>query len=153
MERDFFKKCRINDFIETPGRTITESDIVSFASFTGDWNALHTDAEYAKSTIFGERVAHGLLTLVIGSSMLFRHLLHPSLTRSDVAIAGLDKVRFIEPVRIGDTIHLEGKVAETITTPDGKNIVQIKFHILNQHKKAVIKGRMKLVTLGSPSQA
>ncbi len=95
--------------LETAGRTITEADIVMFASLTGDWNPIHVDAEYAKNTIFGQRVAHGLLTLSVMSGLLMRL---GFLEETVVAFYGIDRLRFTNPVFIGDTIRARAKVVE-----------------------------------------
>src|SRR4029077_15642309 len=62
----YFEEFEIGQELISAGRTITETDIVNFAALTGDWTQLHTDVEYARTTIFGERVAHGLLGLSVG---------------------------------------------------------------------------------------
>ena len=63
MEKLYFEDYTLGERFVSPARTITEADIINFASLTGDWHPLHTDVEYAKSTPFGERIAHGMLTL------------------------------------------------------------------------------------------
>ena len=68
----YFEEFEIGDTLETVGRTVTETDIVLFAGVSGDYNQLHTDAEFAKGALFGERVAHGLLGLAIASGLAAR---------------------------------------------------------------------------------
>ena len=68
----YFEDFRVGDRVVSPARTITETDIVLFAALTGDWQAIHTDAIYAKHTMFGERIAHGLLTLAISGGLMFQ---------------------------------------------------------------------------------
>jgi acyl dehydratase len=63
MKKTFFEDFAIGDEFITPGRTVTEADVMLFAGLTGDYNRIHTDAEYMKSSMFGERIAHGLLGL------------------------------------------------------------------------------------------
>jgi 3-hydroxybutyryl-CoA dehydratase len=75
--------------LRSPGRTITETDIVMFAAFTGDWHPLHTNVEFAKKTIFGERIAHGMLTLCVGSALMFRLGMYAALPKSLIAFYGL----------------------------------------------------------------
>ena len=72
MEKVFFEDYEVGEVLVTPGRTITETDIVMFAALTGDWHPIHTNVEYAKKTIFGERIAHGMLGLTLGSALVFR---------------------------------------------------------------------------------
>ena len=65
----YFEEFAVGDILTTPARTITEADVVNFAALSGDWNQLHTDAEYAKETPFGTRIAHGLLGLTVASGL------------------------------------------------------------------------------------
>ena len=68
----FFEEFVSGDAITSVGRTVTETDIVNFAALSGDWNLIHTDAEYSRQSLFGERVAHGLLVLSIASGLAVR---------------------------------------------------------------------------------
>ena len=65
----YFEELAVGEVVESPGRTITEADVVFFANLSGDFNPLHTDAEYARTTTFGERIAHGLLGLSVASGL------------------------------------------------------------------------------------
>jgi acyl dehydratase len=65
----YFEELEVGKEIITPGRTITEADIVNFAGVSGDFSTLHVDAEYARGTIFGERVAHGMLGLSVATGL------------------------------------------------------------------------------------
>ncbi|MBI4241201.1 MAG: acyl dehydratase, partial [Candidatus Rokubacteria bacterium] len=69
-DRRYFEEIQVGEEYLSPGRTVTEADIVIFAGLSGDYNVLHTDAEFMKSSIFGERIAHGLLGLGIQSGLL-----------------------------------------------------------------------------------
>lgn len=109
MESLYFEDFKEDMELESAGRTVTEADIVMFAALTGDWNPIHTDAEFAKNTIFGQRIAHGLLTLSIMSGLLMRL---GFLEETVVAFYGIDKLRFTNPVFIGDTIKAKAKVVE-----------------------------------------
>ena len=68
----WFEQFDVGQRIITPGRTITESDIVTFAGLSGDYNQIHTDVEFSSKTPFGQRVAHGLLVLSIASGLAMR---------------------------------------------------------------------------------
>ena len=109
MESMYFEDFEEGMELESVGRTITEADIVMFAALTGDWNPIHVDAEYAKKTMFGQRIAHGLLTLSIMSGLLMRL---GFLEETVVAFYGIDRLRFTNPVFIGDTIKAKAKVVE-----------------------------------------
>jgi acyl dehydratase len=101
-----FEDLQIGDEYTSPGRTVTEADIVIFAGVSGDYNVLHTDAEHMKSSTFGERIAHGLLVLSIQQGLLDRAM--PA--RDDERLVGL-KWKFRGPVKIGDTIHVRARIA------------------------------------------
>ena len=91
----------------TQGRTITESDLVSFAALTGDFHPQHVDASWAASSRFGERIAHGMLVLSYAIGLL------PIDPERVVALRRVSDVVFKHPVYIGDTIHVEGELART----------------------------------------
>ncbi|MEZ4555850.1 MAG: MaoC/PaaZ C-terminal domain-containing protein [Caldilineaceae bacterium] len=67
-----FEEFQIGDQVESVGRTVTETDVVNFAAISGDWNLIHTDAEYSKEQMYGQRMAHGLLVLSIASGQAVR---------------------------------------------------------------------------------
>ena len=84
--RRFFEDIEVGEEYESPGRTVTEADIVIFAGLSGDYNVLHTDAEFMKSSIFGERIAHGLLGLAIQAGLFTRAAQpYPTLPFLDIA--------------------------------------------------------------------
>ena len=145
MEKDYFEDCRVGDQYVSPGRTITETDVVLFAAFTSDWNPVHTDKEFARATPFEGRIAHGMLTLTAGTGLLFRLSGNPLFPKSALAITGIEKIRFIAPVKIGDTIHLEGEIAELKKVSDDEGLIHLKFSIKNQHQRRVVTGRLKLM--------
>ncbi|MDN4593053.1 MaoC/PaaZ C-terminal domain-containing protein [Polycladomyces subterraneus] len=97
----------------TRGRTITEADIVNFASFSGDWYPLHTDAEWAEKSPFRRRIAHGMLVLSAATGL---NKMEPGYI---AAFYGMDQVRFTAPTFIGDTIYVENEVVEK--TDKGKH--------------------------------
>jgi acyl dehydratase len=100
----FFDDIEIGEEYESPGRTVTETDIVMFAGLSGDYNVLHTDAELMKGSIFGERIAHGLLALTIQAGLFSR-----ATARTPTAFTGL-RWKFKGPIKIGDAIRLHAKV-------------------------------------------
>src|SRR5256885_7681267 len=101
LSRRYFDEIQIGEEYESPGRTVTEADIVIFAGLSGDYNVLHTDAEFMKQSIFGERIAHCLLGLSIQAAPF---------TPAAQAYATLAFVGFgwkvNGPTKIGDTIRL-----------------------------------------------
>ena len=138
MEKLWFEDYQVGEKLISPGRTVTEADVVNFAGLTGDWHPLHTDAEYARSTPFGERIAHGMLTLCIGSALLFRLGQYVALPRSFIAFYGMDSVRFVGPVKIGDTIHCEMEVVALEQKDEKRGIIVAHNAIKNQHGQEVV---------------
>ena len=105
----YYEEFTPGDSVESVSRTITEADIVNFAALSGDWNLIHTDAEYAKAQMYKQRVAHGLLVLSIASGLAVRL---GFMEDTVMAFRGLNW-KFVKPVFIGDTVRLrvtvEGK--------------------------------------------
>jgi len=137
MPRGYYEDFEVGERRTTPARTITESDITNFAGLTGDWHPLHTDAPSAAEGPFGERIAHGMLVLSIGSALAFRLGQYEVLPKSFIAFYGMEDVRFTGPVKIGDTIHLEMEIAELETKDQERGIVTTRNEILNQHDQVV----------------
>ncbi len=134
--RRYFEEIEVGEEYLSPGRTVTEADIVIFAGLSGDYNILHTDAEFMKSSIFGERIAHGLLGVAIQSGLLTRAM-RPFAT---VAFLGL-RWKFKGPIRIGDTIKVRAKVVSKKETgkPD-RGIVTVERQVINQRGEVVQEG-------------
>ena len=140
--RQYFEDIQVGDEYVSPGRTITEADIVAFAGLSGDYNVLHTDAEYMKSSIFGERIAHGLLGLAIQSGLGSRAVVRPAAT---IAFLGL-RWRFKGPIKIGDTIKVRMRVSDKKETskPD-RGIITVQRSVLNQRGELVQEGDTELM--------
>lgn len=138
MEKSFFEDYTVGEKFISPGRTITETDITLFAAFTGDWHPLHTDVEYAKKTFFGERIAHGMLSLCVGSALIFRLGPYVALPKSFIAFYGMDSVRFVGAVKIGDTIHCEGEIMDLQAKDDKRGVIVSKNSIKNQRGEDVV---------------
>jgi 3-hydroxybutyryl-CoA dehydratase len=135
----------VGEKIISPARTITETDIVNFAGFTGDWHPLHTDVEYASRTPFKSRIAHGMLTLSIGMALPFRLGPYSSyLPKSFIAFYGMEEIRFTAPTRIGDTIHCEVEVIGITDKGKDKGILTIRNQIKNDKGETLVSFVMKL---------
>jgi acyl dehydratase len=135
----YFEDWSVGDSITTPARTITEGDVVQFAQLTGDWNPIHTDAEFAKTTPYGQRLAHGLLGLSFAIGLLDRT---GAFSGSVIANLGIEGWKYPKPLFIGDTIHAVVTIAETRLTSDGKRgIVGRTFAVMNQRDEIVQEGR------------
>ena len=132
----FYDDFTIGDSYMTRGRTVTEADIVGFAGLSGDFNSLHVDAEYSKSTPFGQRIAHGLLVLSISSGLTVQTGLTSD---SIIAFYGIDKLRFVKPVFIGDTLTVQNRVVElTPKEEPGRGLVVFETTVLKQTGELVL---------------
>jgi 3-hydroxybutyryl-CoA dehydratase len=131
-----FDSLRAGDGFATRGRTITEADLVSFSALSGDRHPLHADAEFAAATRFGGRVAHGMLLLSYAVGLA---PLDPTRT---LALRGIDDVTFRRPVHIGDTIHLEGEVAECKPVDEEVGLVTFKWRLVNQRGETAVRARV-----------
>ena len=116
-------------------KTITEADLVMFAGVTGDFNPLHLDAEYAKTTVFGQRIAHGILSVGFISAVLGTKLPGPG------SIYLSQQAKFLKPVRIGDTITT---TVEVKAYAPEKRIVTLKTNCFNQEGAQVLEGEAVL---------
>ena len=119
----------------TAGRTVTEADIVNFAGLTGDWYELHTNVEYARSTPFGQRIAHGALIFSIASALSVRAM-PPGNTL--IAFYGVDKLRFVRPVFIGDTIHVRETVVARSDRDASSGVVDTLSEVTNLNGTVVL---------------
>ncbi len=144
----YFEEFVVGDTVESVGRTVTEADIVLFAGLSGDYNLIHTDAEYSKSQVFGQRVAHGLLVLSIASGMAVRL---GFMEDTIIAFRGLEW-KFTAPVFAGDTIRLRVAVEEIKPMPrlDG-GLVRFKMEVLNQRSETVNRGVWNVLCKGQPA--
>ncbi|MBE0408507.1 MAG: dehydratase [Anaerolineales bacterium] len=142
----YFDEFEAGQKITSVGRTVTESDVVRFAGLSGDFNQIHTDAEYCKDTPFKERVAHGLLVLSIASGLAVQTGV---LEGTIIAFREISELKFIKPVYIGDTIHVELIVTQTKALPRlGGGIIFIELDVLNQENDTVMKGEWKVLVAG-----
>jgi acyl dehydratase len=137
-----FEQFNPGDTFVSQARTVTEADVVNFAGLSGDFNPLHTDEEFGKTTPFGGRIAHGMLVAAMATGMSNWTGVFEGTT-----LALMEQViQYKHPTKFGDTVHLELKVLEKKETskPD-RGIVIFETHVCNQEGKAVIEGRWTLM--------
>jgi acyl dehydratase len=135
MRGMYWEEWEIGAEFESPARTVTEADIVMFAALSGDYNPLHVNEEYCKTTIFGTRIAHGPLVYAITAGLLFQlHLYDDTL----IAFLGFENLKFTGPVKPGDTIHAKIKVLERRETsrPD-RGVMKRELKVYNQRGEVV----------------
>jgi acyl dehydratase len=137
MESLYFEDFEVDREYVTRSRTITESDIVTFAGLSGDFNSLHMDEEFAKQTIFGARIAHGLLGLSIASGLMTQ----TRMTEGTVmAFLGLTW-SFKGAIKTGDTITVRMRVADKReTSKSDRGIVRLAISVINQRGEVVQEG-------------
>ena len=138
----YYDDFQIGDKIATRARTVTEADVVNFATLTGDFHPLHVDAEYARKGPYGERIAHGMLTLSLATGFWSPEY---TLQWALIAFYGMDSVRFLLPVRIGDTIHVEFEVIDKRDKNERTGVLHFKQTVINHREEAVASGVIKIL--------
>ena len=144
----YFEEFFVGQKVTTVGRTMTEFDIVTFAGLSGDYNQIHTDAEFAKTTPFGQRIAHGLLGLSIATGLIMRTGM---LEGTVIAFREIQEWKFVKPIFIGDTVHAVLTVSETKAMPrigGGALIAQVE--VRNQSNEVLQKGTLNLLVMSKP---
>jgi acyl dehydratase len=134
IEPQYFEEYQLEDSRETLGRTITETDIVLHAGQTGDFYPHHMDAEWCKTQEFGQRVAHGTLVFSVAVGMTAG-------TVNPLAFSyGYDRLRFIKPVFIADTIHVKVRIKDKRDHPRRPDygLVTELFEVVNQRAETVL---------------
>ncbi|MQA14288.1 MAG: dehydratase [Pseudonocardiaceae bacterium] len=144
----YFEDFAEGQEIVSPARTVTEADIVSFAAWTGDYNPVHTDAEFAGASRFGDRIAHGLLGVSLCLGLISRT---GAFEGSAVALLGIDDWRFRAPVKIGDTVRCGVRIVGTrLTSKRDAGVVARQFSLLNQRDELTQDGRMDVLVAVRP---
>ncbi len=139
LERNY-SDLQVGERQRCRARTITEADIVMWCSLTGDWFWPHVDAPAAAKSIFGQRVAPGMMVWAFGGGLGV-----PAHSRTIVANYGADKLRFTKPVFIGDTIRLELEILAKRGRPGGGGVVDVGWNLFNQRDEAVCVSTVKLL--------
>ena len=144
----YFEEFQPGQVIASAGRTVTEADIVNFAGLSGDYTQIHTDAEYSKKSLAGQRIAHGLLVLAIASGLAAQTGV---LEGTVIVFREINEWKFIQPVFIGDTIHVELNVMETKAMRRlGGGTVNIELRVKNQSEQTVMKGNWTVLMASKP---
>ncbi|KQX45385.1 MULTISPECIES: MaoC/PaaZ C-terminal domain-containing protein [unclassified Paenibacillus] len=134
IQTQFFEDYEVDSSRITLGRTITETDIVMHAGQTGDFFPHHMDAEWCKTQDFGERIAHGTLIFSVGIGM------SAGVMNPEAFSYGYDRLRFVKPVHIGDTIRVRTTISTKAEYPKrpAYGIVTEQVEVLNQHNQVVL---------------
>ena len=132
----YFDDVAVGQEWESLGRTVTEADIVNFAGLSGDFNPIHVDHEFAKTTAFRRPIAHGLLVWAISSGL---GLNCPPMRT--LALLSIKEFQFLGPVFAGDTLRVRSKVLEKEVRSRGRRgVITWERRILNQQGKVVQEG-------------
>jgi acyl dehydratase len=138
----YYEDVGIGEEFRSRTRTITETDVVSFASLSDDWSEVHISEEFAKGTAYGRRIAHGLLGLAITEGLKLR-----GGADQFAGIASLGWTwDFRKPVFLGDTVHVRCRLRDKRATKDpGRGIFFLALELVNQHGEVVHEGEHRLM--------
>jgi 3-hydroxybutyryl-CoA dehydratase len=134
-----FRELAVGDRFATPARYITEEDILEFATLTGDHHPQHTDPHWAADSRFGEQIAHGLLIVSFAVGLL------PLDPDRIVALRRVSDAVFKQPVKIADTVHVEGEIVRTQELDEEQGLVEARLRIVNQAGRLVVRANVELV--------
>lgn len=144
----YFEEFSVGQKIASVGRTVTEGDIMTFAGLTGDYNQIHTDAAFAATTQFGQRIAHGLLGLSIAVGLLMRT---GALEGTVLAFREIVEWKFVKPVFIGDTLRVEMEVKELKAMPRiGGGQALVALDVKNQKDETLMRGTLAVLVASKP---
>jgi 3-hydroxybutyryl-CoA dehydratase len=134
-----FGALSVGDRFVTAARVVQEQDILQFADLTGDAHPQHVDPDWAAGSRFGEQIAHGLLVLSFAVGLL------PLDPERVVALRRLGDAVFKQPVKIGDTLHVEGEISRTQELDPEHGLVDTRIRIVNQHGRLAVRASVELV--------
>lgn len=137
----------------SPGRTITDADLVGFAGLTGDYSELHTSEVYAKNSQFGRRVAHGLLGLAYAHGLMWART--GELRETAVAFLGINEWKFLGPIFVGDTIFVNYEISELRDSKSRPTqaIAVFDVSVVDQNDRIVQRGSKTLLLSKIPLEA
>jgi acyl dehydratase len=134
-----FERLVEGDRFTTRGRTVTEADVVAFATLTGDLHPQHCDAEWAATSPFGERIAHGMLVLSYAVGLV------PLDPERVLALRRVADAVFKRPVALGDTIRVEGSVLSLTELSDEAGLVTLGWRVLGRDARLVCRARIEVL--------
>lgn len=144
----YFEEFFVGQKVTTVGRTVTEYDINTFAGLSGDFNQIHTDAEFSRKTPIGQRIAHGILGLSMASGLAMRTGI---LEGTVIVFREIAEWKFVKPIFINDTIHVDLEVKETKALPRiGGGSVTITLEVKNQNDEVCHRGTWVVLVMSKP---
>jgi acyl dehydratase len=140
MPGKHIEEFTVGQVVLSPGRTVTETDVVTYSWVSGDTNPMHTDAVHAAKSPIGQRIAHGTLVMSIATGLSARI---GQLDGTAIAALGVDEWKFLKPVFINDTIYLRTTVVEArVSSKPDRGVLVRRMDVLNQHGEVVQTGLM-----------
>jgi acyl dehydratase len=142
---DPFEALSVGQRFESKRRTVRDTDVIVFSALTGDWHPQHCDPEWAASSPFGERIAHGMLVLSLAVGLV------PLDPERVLALRGIDKVVFKRPVRLDESIYVAGEIAALrpvdASSPQGERtgLVDFAWQIRNQDGSLVARAHVQVL--------
>jgi len=137
-----FEEMNVGDEYISPGRTLTETDIVMFTGISGDYNPLHTDEEFAKGSIYGKRIVHGALGFSIATGLISRIGIFEGTSMGFLST----EWKFVAPVFVGDTVHIIMTITgKWETSKKDRGIIERTVKMYNQNGLLVQEGVMKVM--------
>jgi 3-hydroxybutyryl-CoA dehydratase len=136
----YYDELSLGDSQVTRARTVTETDVVNWCAFTGDWFLLHSDKEYAERSMFGQRIAPGMMVLAISGGLGV-----PPDSTAILANYGTDRIRYPIPTFIGDTVHLELEVVARNDRDEASGIVDFRWDVVNQNGETVAASQLRVL--------
>ena len=134
-----FGEMKVGDSSVSRGRTVTETDIVNFAMIMGMWLELQTNDEFAEHTMYGKRIAQGPLiyTIAVGLMNIDGEIL--------VALSGVDRMRMLTPVFVGDTLWAKTEITELRDREDDNGLIVARLEAVNQRDEVAIVCDLRLL--------
>jgi acyl dehydratase len=136
-----FDELTVGDQQRTRGRTITETDVVNWCALTGDWFYPHTDKVAAERSMFGQRVAPGIMVFALATGLGV-----PADATTILANYGTDRLRYTKPTWLGDTVYLDIEVLEKSDRDSKTGLVTYRWDVLNQDAETVCVSQLKILT-------
>ncbi|WP_068401825.1 MaoC/PaaZ C-terminal domain-containing protein [Kribbia dieselivorans] len=145
----WFEDLAVGQVYRSVARTVTETDLTQFSMLSGDWNAIHSDVEFSKSSFYGQRVVHGVFGIALLTGLMDRA---GWFAETAVGMVGIDGWRFGAPIFVGDTLHCEMEITSTRMTSKGdRGIVGRLYRLINQRGEVVQSGEMPAMILARPA--
>lgn len=143
---NWFDEMEVGQTELSRGRTVTETDVVNWCMFTGDWFPIHSDIVYSEDSMFGARLAPGLMVMAIAGGLVV-----PPDSQAIVAQYGVDRVRYPVPTFIGDTITVRNTIVGLQDRGDGIGVVDLEWDVMNQNGRVTCNVLIRVMQAFNPA--